>query len=90
LAKVRGRVTLLGKPLAQAEIHFNPANVHRKSAPMATATIRDDGSYEVTTFVGENIITVAGRALRKKTQLQYTAKMLDVKDGENEFDLALP
>jgi hypothetical protein len=45
---------------------------------------------EVTTFVGENTVTLGGRALQKITQLQYTAKSLDVKEGENTFDLLLP
>jgi hypothetical protein len=87
---VRGKVTLKGRPLARAEIHFNSANVNRKTAPTVTATIGDDGSYEVTTFVGENTITLGGPALRRNTRLQYTAKTLDVKDGENTFDLVLP
>jgi hypothetical protein len=90
-AKVKGKVTLKGKPLARAEIRFNSANVRRKTAPIATATIGDDGRYEVTTLVGENIITLdGGSAHRKNTRLQYTVKTLDVKEGENTFDLSLP
>jgi hypothetical protein len=87
---VTGRVTLKGKPLARAEIRFNPANVNRRTAPTAATTIRDDGSYEVMTLVGENSVTLAGRALRKNTRLQYTAKTLDVKEGENRLDLPIP
>lgn len=89
-AKVKGRITQKGKPLAQAEIRFNPANVHRKTAPTATATTDADGSYEITTLVGENTVTLGGQVVRKNTQLQYTAKTLDVKEGENRFDLPLP
>lgn len=90
LAKVEGKVTLKGKPLAKAEIRFNPANVNRKSAPTATATIGGDGRYEVMTLVGENTVTLGGPALRKKTQVLYTTKTLDVKEGQNTFDLPLP
>jgi hypothetical protein len=89
-AKVKGKVTRKGKPLARAEIRFNPANVNRKTVPMATATTAADGSYEVTTLVGENVVTLGSRALRKNTRLQYTARTLDVKEGENRFDLPLP
>jgi hypothetical protein len=89
-AKVRGKVTRNGKPLVRAEIRFNPANVYRKSAPMATAMTGADGSYEVSTLVGENAVTLGGRAVRKNNQLQYTARTLDVKEGENTFDLSLP
>ena len=89
-AKVKGKVTLNGKPLAKAEIRFNPANVNRKTAPTATATIGGDGSYEATTLVGENTVTLGGPVLRKNVQIQYTARTLDVKEGENTFDLPLP
>lgn len=89
-AKVKGRVTLKGKPLAKAEIQFNPANVHRKTAPVVATTIDDDGNYEVTTLVGENTITLGGRVLRKNVQLQYTARTLEVKEGDNTYDLPLP
>lgn len=89
-ARVNGRATLKGKPLARAEIRFNPANVNRKTAPIATATIASDGSYEVTTLVGDNSVTLGGPSLRKNPQLQYTAKTINVKEGDNTFDLVLP
>ena len=88
-AKVRGKVTLKGKPLTRAEIRFNPANVYRKNVPTAAATLGGDGSYEVTTLIGENTVTLSGRALGKNTQLQYTARSLDVKEGNNTFDVPL-
>jgi hypothetical protein len=81
---------LKGKPLARVEIHFNPANVNRKTTSMATATTGTDGNYEVTTLVGQNIVTLGGRPLRKSAQLQYTTKTLDVREGENTFDVQLP
>jgi hypothetical protein len=87
---VQGRVTLRGKPLAKAEIRFNPANANRRIVPTATAKIGSDGSYAVTTLVGENTVTLSGRALGKNVQLQYLAKTLDVKEGENTFDVPLP
>jgi hypothetical protein len=89
-AKVKGKVTLKGEPLAKAEIRFHSANVNRKAAHTATATIGDDGNYEATTLVGENIVTLDGGTVRKNTRLQYTAKTLDVKEGENTFDVVLP
>jgi hypothetical protein len=90
LAKVKGRVTLRGKPLTKAEIQFNPANVNRKSAPTATAKIGNDGSYEITTLVGANTVTLGGRGIGKNVRLQYLAKTLDVKEGENTFNIPLP
>jgi hypothetical protein len=89
VASVKGKVIFKGKPLAKAEIRFNSANINRKSAATATATIGDDGSYEVSTLVGHNIVTLGGRALGKNTRLQYTVKSFEVKEGENTFDVLL-
>jgi hypothetical protein len=89
-AKVRGKVTFKGKPLAKVDIQFNPANINRPTAATARASIDKDGRYEVTTLVGDNTVTLSGPALRKNTRLQYTARTLDAKEGENTFDLALP
>jgi hypothetical protein len=89
-ANVKGKVTLKGKPLAKAEIRFNSANVYRKTASTATATIADNGYYEIKTLVGENTVTLVLPAIRKNAKLQYMAKTLDVQEGENTFDLHLP
>jgi hypothetical protein len=89
-AKVKGKVTLKGKPLARMEIRFNPANIHRRDAPTAAAKIGDDGSYEVSTLVGENTVTLAGRTPRKQAQLPYTVKTIEVKKGDNTLDFVLP
>ena len=52
-------------------MRFNAANVNRKSAPTATATTMDDGSYEVTTLVGENSVSLAGVARPKDSGREY-------------------
>lgn len=88
-AKVRGKVTFKDRPLAGVDIQFNPSNVNRPSVATARASIDKDGHYEVTTLVGDNTVTLSGPALRKNTRLQYTARTVDVKEGENTFDLAL-
>lgn len=89
-AKVKGKVTVDGKPLAGAEIRFNPANANRKSAPIASATIAADGTYEVTTLVGQNIVTLAGKTIAKKRELMYFTRGCDVKEGDNSFDVTVP
>jgi hypothetical protein len=88
-ATVRGKVVQRGKPLANVEIRFNPANVNRKAVPMRSATTAADGSYEIATLIGENIITLGVRPIRKFARLHYAAKILDVKEGDNSFDLEL-
>lgn len=91
-ATVKGKVTRQGKPLAKVEVRFNAANINRKSAPTATATTKDDGSYEVTTLVGENSVQLAGAAANSKdAKINYFSKSLDVKSGENPpFDIEAP
>jgi hypothetical protein len=89
-ATVRGKVTQNGKPMPRAEIRFSPANINRKTASTVIARTSADGTYEVSTLVGENTVSLGGRAPRKNARLQYTARTLDVKEGENTFDLNLP
>jgi hypothetical protein len=36
------------------------------------------------------MVSLGGRAPRKNARLQYTARTLDVKEGENTFDVILP
>ena len=90
-AKVKGKVTLKGKPLAKVEVRFNPANVNRKSAPTATA-------------IAERRRLLRGHDPRRREhrlprrpggdqepqQLTYFNKSVDVKAGENTVDLAIP
>jgi hypothetical protein len=49
-----------------------------------------DGSYEVSTLIGENTVSLGGAAVRKNASLHYSSRTLDVKEGENTFDLSLP
>jgi len=88
-AQVKGKVTLNGKAVDKAQVKFNPANVNRKTAQTVVAETKEDGSYEITTLVGENTVTVGGRALAKKPQSQYFAKSFDVQAGSNSLDIDL-
>jgi hypothetical protein len=90
-ATVKGKVKQRGNPLAKLEIRFNAANINRKSAPEAMAITNDDGSYEVTTVVGENTITFTGPAVSKYSkQLIYFNKAVDLQAGENTVDIEVP
>ena len=90
-AKVKGKLTLKGQPLAKVEVRFNAANINRKSAPTAMAITNDDGSYEITTLVGDNTISLGGAAVtRYSRQLAYFNRSVDVQAGENTVDLTIP
>jgi hypothetical protein len=89
-AQVKGKVTLKGKPLAHAEVKFNPVNPYRPTAPQATAKVNPDGTYEITTLIGENAVTLSGAGIAKVPQAQYYSKVCDVAEEANTFDIEIP
>jgi len=86
-AKVKGKVLVKGKPATSGVVSFDPSNYVRKMAPVNSATINPDGTYEVTTLVGKNTISFSGRSLGPYLNLTLS---LDVQEGENTFDIVLP
>ncbi len=68
-SSVRGTVTLKGKPATGGEITFDPSNISRKDAKVRTAAIGKDGSYTVTTLVGENMVSVQGKGVPTNSML---------------------
>ncbi len=89
-ATVTGRVTSTGKPIAKGQVVFDPANVNRPRESARTAEIRKDGTYEVTTLIGENRVTVAIPGRTKKGGVPYVQQIFDVKAGSNTFDITVP
>jgi hypothetical protein len=89
-AKAKGKVTYKGKPLAKVEVRFNPANVNRKSASTVTAMTGDDGTYTITSLVGDNIVTLSGATVSKNPSLSYFTKLVDLSAGENSVDVDVP
>ncbi len=88
-ATVKGKVKQRGNPLAKLEVRFNASNINRQSSAMAVTN--DDGSYQVTTVVGENTITFGGPAVSKYSkQLIYFNKSVDLQSGENTVDIEVP
>ena len=85
-ATVKGVVKINGEPATEGEISFDPANYLRKNEVARLAPIGKDGTYTIKTLTGENQIKLKGMLARKTPALQYEARMLDVKSGENTFD----
>jgi hypothetical protein len=81
-AKVSGKVTVNGKPAANAEVTFSPTNVNRKSALPVSAKTGADGAYNLTTLVGDNSVTVHSPAIDKDPKLMMNGKQVNVKDGD--------
>jgi len=89
-ATVSGRVTLQGKPATKGQVIFDPANVKRRTEPARTAEIRKDGTYEVTTLIGANRVTVAIPGRVTKTGSPYVQQICDVQPGSNTLDIPIP
>jgi hypothetical protein len=88
-AKVKGKLTLKGNPLGKVEVRFDASNINRTATAMAVTN--DDGSYEVTTVVGENTITLGGPgASQHSKELTYFNKLVEVTSGENTVDITIP
>jgi hypothetical protein len=87
-ATVKGTVKVKGKPASNGYVIFNPSNIKRK-AESRKATIGKDGTYSLTTLVGENSVELqVPEAMKLGVDvplLQY-----DVKSGENAYDIELP
>jgi hypothetical protein len=90
-AVVTGRVESEGKPITRGQVIFDPANVKRPGEVARTAEIGPDGTYRVTTLIGENRVTVAIPGRRPKAGTPYFQQICDVKAGqENTFPITVP
>ncbi len=89
-ATVKGKVTVNGKLATGGEIIFDPSNIRRRDAAMRKAKIGEDGSYSVTTLVGENTASVDTPEIRKAGMQIQARKQVDIKAGENDLPLEIP
>jgi hypothetical protein len=89
-ATVSGRVTTAGKAVAKGQVVFDPANVNRPKEPARTAEIRKDGTYEVTTLIGANRVTVAIPGRATKAGSPYVQQIYEVQSGSNTLDIPIP
>ena len=87
-ATVRGTVKVRGKLAAKGKVFFNPANARRKDVSIREVPIGTAGTYEITTLVGENGVSIGGTGLRGDTGTDTTT--FDVASGENTFDIEMP
>jgi len=72
---VKGTVTIKGKPASKGTVVFDPANTSRRTALARNAEIGSDGTFTVTTLVGQNIVSLEGRGMPTYRQ------PVDVKSG---------
>jgi len=89
-ATVKGKVTVLGKPATKGRVTFDPSNISRPGAQVRTAEIQADGTYQVTTLVGPNSISVNVPKPARPTPGMSPEFGHVVTPGENTFDITLP
>ena len=89
-AKVTGTVKVKGKPMTSGTVSLNPSNYVRENANPRTGEIKSDGTYEVTTLVGQNGVRVAGPEITKNPGLGYANETIDVPAGGTTKDIILP
>jgi hypothetical protein len=86
-ATVHGTVKLKGKLITSGKVSFDPANINRKNAAVATAEIAKDGTYTVKTLVGRNMVSVTAPETVKDPVLQYNTAQHNVTAGDNTYDI---
>src|SRR5689334_20544731 len=79
-ATVRGTVRIKGKAATRGTVTFDPSNYLRKDVGARSARIAKDGTYSVTTLVGENTVTVQSPDLGRNSRLAYNEQTFVVKD----------
>ena len=89
-APVTGRVLSEGKPITKGQVIFDPANINRPRETVRMADIGRDGSYKVTTLIGENRVTVVIPGRPRKPGTPYVQEICKVNPWENTFDITVP
>jgi hypothetical protein len=89
-AKVIGTVKIHGLAMSGGKITFRPSTDQRKEATPRSAEVRNDGTFEVTTLVGPNTVTISGPAVKKEPALGSGTKTVDITPGENKIEISYP
>jgi hypothetical protein len=89
-ATVRGSVLVRGKPASEGVVWFDPANSKRKNVVAISTEVSKEGTYEITTLIGENAVRYEGPAVSGDRELDGLVQGYVVEPGENTFDIELP
>lgn len=81
-ATVKGVVNIDGKAANEGEVTFDASN-SKRSVPKRTAPINKDGTFEIKTLVGLNIVKLDGPRTRKNQILQHQQQSIKVENGDN-------
>jgi hypothetical protein len=91
-ATLKGTVRVNGKPVNNGTLSFRTAHINRPNSPTKNADINKDGTYSVTTVVGENYIEVTCKEMNTPQAKRFRGleQLIMVKSGENNVDIEIP
>jgi len=91
-ATLKGTVRVNGKLVDNGTLSFRTAHINRPNSPTKNANINKDGTYSVTTVVGENYVEVACKEMntREAKRFRGQEQLIMVKSGENAVDIEIP
>jgi hypothetical protein len=91
-ATLKGMVRVNGKAVNNGTVSFRTAHINRPNSPTKNVDIGKDGTYSVTTVVGENYVEVTCKELNTKQTKKFlgSEQLIMVKSGENDVDIELP
>jgi hypothetical protein len=91
-ATLHGTVRVNGKPVNNGTLSFRTAHINRPKSPTKSVEIGKDGSYSVTTVVGENQVEVTCKELNAKDTKKFrgTEQLIMVQSGDNAVDIEIP
>jgi len=87
-ANVAGTVKVRGRLVKNGVVEFDASNPNRHTPPRK-AGIDKDGHYTIKTPIGPNHVVVYSKQTVGDSSLQSGVDV-DVKDGDNTFDVVLP
>lgn len=87
---VKGTVTFKGQLATQGKVVFDPSNYARKNVAARSADIQPDGTYQITTLIGQNQVRLEGVSKKMTREDDDMPAFYDVKPGEQTFDIVLP
>jgi len=90
-ATVHGTVKYKGQPVDGGDIRFDPSNIGRRDAKVASAPIGKDGTYKVTTLQGANMVrfSLPAELTKQEPGLATFEKEYNVPSGDSTFDVDL-
>ena len=88
-ATVNGTVKINGTIATKGTISFDPSNYKRKDARPVSAPIGKDGTFTLTTLVGENAVSVSSPLINRDPTLSYNRQSIVVTDGSSPITVEL-